>query len=168
MIEIIHKSAILRKSDIKIQNLIELLEEIKKSQKQFIPKWSNLNYWFPEEFLPVLSKAWGFVHSLPENIKYFFLIPLLKTTRYFSFADEKVHKLYKSKYSRKKIKNLLKGNWETAFYKMLREEVFKLYNKICEYEKLKPKQVNFKIKSGIDTLETQLSSSARIHQIYKT
>lgn len=162
IIEIIHKTATLKKSIIKLQNLIELLEEIKKSQKEFIPNWSNLNYWFPKEFLPTLSKAWGFVHSLPEDIKYFFLIPLLNTTKYFSWADETVHKLYKSKYSRKKIENLLSGNWSSKFYRMLRDEVFKLFNKICEYEKLNPKSVNFKIKSGIDTLETQLDEPVNI------
>lgn len=162
IIEVIHKTATLKKSSIKLQNLIELLEAIKNSQKEFIPKWSNLNYWFPEEFLSILSKTWGYVHSLPEDTRYFFLIPLLNTTRYFSWSDETVHKLYKSKYSRKKLENLLKGSWEVKFYRMLRDEVFKLFNKICEYEKLNPKSVNFKIKSGVDTLETQLDESANI------
>lgn len=162
IIEAIHKTAILKKSAVKPQDLIELLEEFKNSQKEFLPRWSNLNYWFPEEFLPVLSKTWGFVHSLPENIKYFFLIPLLKTTRYFSWSDEKVHKLYKSKHSKRKIENLLKGDWKLKFYGMLKNEVFKLYNKICEYEKLNPKSVNFKIKSGVDTLETNLDEPVNI------
>lgn len=162
IIEVIHKTATLKKSAIKFQNLIELLEEIKKSQKQFIPNWSNLSYWFPKEFLPLLSKTWGFVHSLPEDTKYFFLIPLLNTTRYFSWSDETVHKLYKSNYSRKKIENLLKRNWEVKFYGMLKEEVFKLLNKIWEYEKLNPKSVNFEIKSGVDTLETKLKEPVNI------
>ncbi len=161
IIEVIHKTTTLKKS-LKTQDLIELLEEIKKSQKEFIPNWSNLNYWFPKEFLLLLSKAWGFAHSLPEDTKYFFLIPLLNTTRYFSWSDETVHKLYKSKYSRKKVENLLEGNWETRFYRMLRDEVFKLFNKICEYEKLDPKSVNFKIKSGVDTLETRLDEAVNI------
>ncbi len=162
IIEVIHKTATLKRSVIKIQNLIELLEELKKSKKEFIPNWSNLNYWFPKEFLPLLSKAWGFVHSLSEDTKYFLLIPLLNITRYFSWSDETVHKLYKSKYSRKKIENLLKGNWKMKFYRMLRDEVLKLFNKICEYEKLNPKSVNFKIKSGVDTLETHLEESVNI------
>lgn len=162
IIGIIHKTATLKKSIIKLQNLIELLEELKKSKKQFIPNWSNLNYWFPKEFLQILSKAWGYVHSLPEDTKYFFLIPLLKTTRYFSWSDEAVHKLYKSNYSRKKIENLLKENWSTRFYKILKEEVFKLFNKIWEYDKLNPKPVNFKIKSGVDVLGTNLDEPVNI------
>ncbi|MGB9678290.1 MAG: hypothetical protein ACPLZ9_06705, partial [Candidatus Ratteibacteria bacterium] len=162
IIETIHKSATLKKSAIKPRDLIELLEELKKSQKEFIPKWTNLDYWFPQEFLATLSKAWGFVHSLSEDTKHFFLIPLLNTTKYFSWTDEKVHKLYKSKYSRRKIESLLKRNWPTIFYKMLRDEVFRLFNKISEYEKLQPKLVNFKIKSGVDILETQLNEPVNI------
>ncbi len=162
MIDVIHKTATIEKSNIKLQNLIDLLEKLKKSQKQFIPNWSNLHYWFPKKFLPILSKSWGFVLSLPEDIKYFFSIPLLKTTRYFSWSDETIHKLYKSKYSRKKIENLLKGNWEVKFYKMLKEEVFKLFNKICKYEKLAPKPVNYKIRAGVDTLETQIETPVNI------
>ena len=177
MIEIIHKSATLKRSAIKLRDLIELLEELKKSQKEFIPKWTNLDYWFPQEFLATLSKAWGFVHSLSEDTKYFFLIPLLNTTKYFSWTDEKVHKLYKSKYSRRKIESLLKRNWPAIFYKMLKDEVFRLFNKISEYEKLQPKcnlqkippkgekfakSVNFKIKSGVDTLETRLDEPVNI------
>lgn len=162
IIEVIHKTATLRKSNVKLSVLIDLLVEIRKSQKEFIPNWSNLNYWFPEEFIPLLSKAWGFVHSLPEDIKYFFIIPLLNTTRYFSWSDEKVHKLYKSKYSRRKIENLLNENWRNIFYKMLKEEVLKLFNKISEYEKLNPQPVNFKIKSGVDVLETSLDEPVNI------
>lgn len=163
IIEVIHRTATLNKSTIKPRDLIDLLEELKKSKRQFIPNWSNLYYWFPEEFLQILSKSWGFVHSLPEDTKYFFLIPLLNTTRYFSWSDEKVHKLYKSKYSRKKVENLLKDNcWSERFYKMLRDEVFQLFNKICEYNKLNPKQVNFKIRSGVDVLETYLDEPVNI------
>lgn len=162
IIEVIHKTATLKKTTIKLHSLMKLLEEIKNSQRQFIPDWSNLNFWFPTEFLPVLSKTWGFIHSLPEDTKYFFLVPLLNTTRYFSWSDERVHKLYKSRYSRKKIEILLNGNWKMKFYRMLRDEVLKLFNKIWEYDKLQPKLVNFKIKSGIDTLETQLDRPVNI------
>lgn len=156
LIEIIHRTALLNKSTVKFKDLVSLLEEVKNSQKEFVPKWTNLNYWFPEEFLLVLSRSWGFVHSLSEEVKYFFLAPLLKITRYFSWSDEKTHKLYKSSYSKEKVESLLKGNWKGKFYEMLKNEVLKLFNKLCEYEKLGPKPVNFKVKGGVDVLETQL------------
>lgn len=162
IIDVIHKSAIQGRPKLNINELIELIENLKNSNKEFIPQWSNLNYWFPKEFLPTLSKAWGFVHSLRDENKYLLLIPLLKVTKYFSFCDEKVHKLYRSKYSRGKIKNLLGGNWRNVFFKMLKDEIFLLYNKLCEYEQLGPKNVRYKIKSGIDTLTEGLNEKINI------
>lgn len=151
MINVIHDTAIMKKPEI---NILELMKDIKNSKEEFIPEWSNLNYWFPEEFLPVLSKAWGY--------KYILLIPLINVTRYFSYCDEKVHKLYKSKYSRKKIEELLKKNWKSQFYDMLQKEICKLLKKIWEYNTLNPKKVEYKIISGIDSLETKLENDVNI------
>ncbi len=159
MLNIIHDTAIIRNPKI---NLPELICEIKNSQKEFIPKWSNLSYWFPEDFIPILSKTWGFVHSLADETKYVLLIPLIKVTRYLSYSDEKVHKLYKSKYSRNKIKELLKKNWKLQFYNMLEKEIENLLKKVWEYNRLDPKQVGYRIKSGIDTLETRLEDNVNI------
>ena len=159
IINIIHDTAIMKPPKI---NLLSLIKALKNSNKEFLPKWSNLSYWFPEEFISVLSKAWGFVHSLEDESKYVFLIPLIKVTRYFSWSDEKVHKLYKSRYSKKKIENLLKRNWKEEFYKMLEKEICLLLKKIQEYNRLNPKNVRYKIKSGIDTLETKLNKEVNI------
>lgn len=159
IINIIHDTAVMRKPTV---NLPRLMKEIKNSQEEFIPKWSNLDYWFPEDFLPILSKTWGFAHSLTDETKYVLLIPLLKVTRYFSNSDEKVHKLYRSKYSRKKIEELLKKNWKSQFYDMLEKEMCMLLKKIWEYNRLNPKQVKYRIKSGIDTLETKLDNNVNI------
>jgi len=159
IINIIHDTAIMKPPKI---NLLSLIKALKNSNKEFLPKWSNLSYWFPEEFISVLSKAWGFVHSLEDESKYVFLIPLIKVTRYFSWSDEKVHKLYKSRYSKKKIENLLKRNWKEEFYKMLEKEIYLLLKKIQEYNRLNPKDVRYKIKSGIDTLETKLNKEVNI------
>lgn len=159
IINIIHDTAIMKPPKV---NLPELMREIKRCREEFIPKWSNLNYWFPEEFINVLSKTWGFVHSLNDETKYVLLIPLINVTRYFSYGDEKVHKLYKSKYSRKKVEELLKKNWEYYFYSMLEKEIRMLLGKIWEYNRLSPKQVEYKIRSGIDTLETRLDNNVNI------
>jgi hypothetical protein len=157
--EVIHTTAIMKNHKI---NIFKLIKEIKYYENVFIPKWSNLNYWFPEEFISELSKAWGYVHSLPENVKYFLLIPLINVTKYFSYSDEKVHKLYRSKYSKEKIEKLLKGDWKKEFYKMLEKEIVKLLKKIWEYNKLNPKDVDYKIKVGIDVLETNLKNEVNI------
>lgn len=159
IIEVIHRTAIMKPPEINVRNL---LEELKKSKEEFIPKWSNLNYWFPEEFLSVLSKAWGFVHSLDDEVaKYILIIPLLKVTKYFSYADEKIHKLYKSKYAKRKIEDLLKRDWKTLFYEMLEKEVRNLIRKIEEYNRLKPKDVEYELKVT-DTLEERLDEDVNI------
>jgi len=159
IINIIHDTAIIKPPKV---NLLKLIKDLKNSNKEFIPKWSNLSYWFPEEFISVLSKAWGFVHSLEDESKYILLIPLINVTRYFSWGDEKVHKLYKSKYSKRKVENLLKRNWKEKFYKMLEKEICLLLKKIQEYNRLNPKDVSYEIKSGIDTLETKLDKEVNI------
>jgi len=149
ILDVVHDTAVMKVPKV---NLPELLEEIKNSRKEFIPKWSNLNYWFPEEFIPTRSRAWVFAHSLGDATKYVLLIPLINVTKYFSYSDEKVHKLWKSKYSRKKIEMLLKEDWKHQFYIMLEKELRKLLRKVWEYNRLKPKQVDYRIRSGIDTL----------------
>jgi DNA modification methylase len=159
IISIIHDTAVMKNPK---TNLQELMRKIKNSQEEFIPKWSNLNYWFPDEFIHILSRSWGFAHSLTDETKYILLIPLIKVTRYFSYADEKVHKLYKSNYSRKKINELLKKDWKSQFYDMLQKEVYKLLKKVWEYNYLNPKQVNYKIKAGVDTLFTKLEEDVNI------
>jgi hypothetical protein len=159
IISIIHDTAVMKNPK---ANLQELMKEIKNSKEEFIPKWSNLNYWFPDEFIPILSRSWGFAHSLTDETKYILLIPLINVTRYFSYADEKVHKLYKSNYSRKKINELLKKDWKSQFYDMLQKEIYKLLKKVWEYNCLNPKQVNYKIKAGIDTLSAKLEEDVNI------
>lgn len=159
IINVIHDTAIMEIPEVDVSKLIE---ELKHSQEEFIPEWSNLNYWFPEEFIPILSKSWGFLHSLTDKRKYVLLIPLIKVTKYFSYGDEKIHKLYKSKYSIRKIEDLLKKDWKCQFYSMLEMEISKLLKKIWEYNRLNPKQVKYKIKSGIDTLETKLETNVNI------
>ncbi len=159
ILELIHNTATMKNFKV---NLFKLIKEIKNSEIVFIPKWSNLNYWFPEEFISVLSKAWGYVHSLPDSLKYILLIPLINVTKYFSYSDEKVHKLYRSKYSKEKIEKLLKSNWEREFYNMLEKEIIKLQKKIWEYNKLSPKDVDCEVKVGIDALEVELESEVNI------
>lgn len=66
IIETIHKTALIAKPKI---NILEIIENIKQSKEEFIPKWSNLEYWIPEKFLPLISKSWGFFHFLSILIK---------------------------------------------------------------------------------------------------
>jgi DNA modification methylase len=154
LIEVIHNT-IIKKSTFGIAET--LLIDLKNSNKNFIPNWDNLNYWFKEEFLEIISKSWGFVHDLDENVKHIFQIPLIKVSRFFSNSDEDVHKLYSSKKSKLKIDNLLMENWQDIFYKKLEREVLVLQKKLYESQLLNPKNVNFVIKGGVDILSTNLN-----------
>ena len=69
------------------------------------------------------------------------LVPLLKITKYFSYADEKVHKLYKSKYAKAKVEKLLKEDYKELFYSLLEKELENLIQRLKEYENLNPKKV---------------------------
>ena len=48
-------------------NLGQIWSKMVSSKERFIPDWSNLEYWYPKEFLPFLYKVWGYYHSLREG-----------------------------------------------------------------------------------------------------
>ncbi len=161
-LSIIHDTAIMKPPKVFVSDLLYDLTRSKPDE--FVPRWKNLEYWFPEEFLPLLERTWGYVHSLPtyqEQLVWY--IPLIKVTRYFSWADEKVHKLYKSKRSKKKIKDLLESDWKKKFFILLERELSTLLTKLQQYQALKPHDdVNATVKSGIDVMETCLDSEVDV------
>ena len=140
-----------------------LIDKIKAHHQEFIPDWSNLEYWHPVEFISLLSKAWGLYHqTADECTKKLLLIPLLKLTKYFSYADEKVHKLYKSKHAKEKVKRLLKEDYQGQFYGMLERELEKTLQKLSEYQSLKPQKVKGTVRAGVDVLEEDLRDAVNI------
>jgi len=141
----------------------ELIDKIKNYRQEFIPQWSNFEYWHPKEFIPLLSKAWGFYHyDADEYTKKLLLIPLLKATKFFSYADEKIHKLYKSKHAKAKVEQLIKEDYKGLFYSFLEDQFENLKQKLKEYQNLNPEKVNFKIKAGINVLKEDLEEPVNI------
>ena len=160
LLEVFHRVATLEYKPIKVG---QILSQMANSKEEFWPKWSRLNYWFAEEFLPMLTRAWGFYHSLEDGyIKDILIIPLLKVTRYFSYDDIQRQKLSKSPKSNRRIESLKSGDWKVRFYILLRNELNKLLRKIEQYQKLSPKHVKCNVKGGIDTLTTQLEKERDI------
>ncbi len=140
-----------------------LIEKIKSHPQEFLPQWKNLLYWHPEEFLPMLSKAWSFYHfSAEQYSKGLLLVPLLKLTKYFSYTDEKLHKLYKSKHAKEKVERLLKENCHGLFYNLLEKELEKTLQKLAQYQTLSPQKVAYTVKAGVDVLEEDLKEYANI------
>ena len=160
LLETFHSIATLEPEEVDVK---ELLDQMASSNKEFIPDWSKLDYWFPREFLPLLHKVWGFYHSLDdEYLRLLLTIPLLKITRYFSYDDMQRQKLSKSPVSEERMVSLLTCDWKTKFFKMLEEEVWKVINGIAEYWTLSPKQTRAIVKGGVDVLTTNLEEKKDI------
>ncbi len=140
-----------------------LIEKIKSHPQEFLPKWKNLLYWHPEEFLPLLSKAWSFYHfSADQYTKGLLLVPLLKLTKHFSYTDEKLHKLYRSKHAKEKVERLLAQEYQGLFYNLLEKELEKTLQKLAQYQTLRPQKVQSTVQAGVDVLEENLKDPANI------
>lgn len=138
-------------------NVIGIIDELKKCDEKFVPDWSNFNYWFETEFVDMLTKAWGYYHSLDdEYVKLVLTIPLLKVSRQYSFDDMGRMKLSKSPKSKERIMGLLKKDWREKYYSMLEKETKKILKGLRDYQTLKPHDVHYQIRSGIDSLHTNL------------
>ncbi len=130
--------------------------------RPFIPRWSNLYYWHPKDFVRELSKAWGYWHyEIKDFLKPLAAIPLMKLTRYFSYSDEKISKLYKSKRAVEKVNRLLKSDWKSIMLKMYRDEVRRVIRKVEEFQVLNPKRVEGEVKIG-DSLSMRLKKEVDV------
>jgi len=160
LLETLHSVATLEPEEVEVKGL---LHHMVNSNDEFVPEWSKLNYWFPQEFFPLLFKAWGFYHSLDdEYFKLLLTIPLLKTTRYFSFDDMQRQKLSKSPKSEQRINLLLACDWKTKFFEMVDKEVVKMIKGMEEYWTLSPKRTEAIVKGGVDVLNTNLEEDKDI------
>lgn len=155
IIETLHKVATMKPTEIDIG---QVRQQMMASQSEFIPKWDRMGYWFPEEFLPFLYKAWGYYHNLPEgDLKLILTVPLLRTTRSFSYDDQGRLKLTKSAKSKKRIEKIRKTDWQKRFMQTFQNETLKVLRGIQEYNELGPKNVKAVVKGGVDSLTQQLS-----------
>lgn len=131
----------------------KIVSNMKLHKNGFIPDWQNLHYWHDEVFQNLLYRSWGYYHSLEnEDEKKLLLIPLIKTTRYFSYNDEKRQKLSRSPFSKKRIKELKTKDWEKVFFSMVLKNLNQVQDKLIEYESLRPKKVKSFVKGGMDSL----------------
>jgi len=148
LLKYLHSVAIMHPREIDTDTLVRNMAAY---MKPFVPDWSNINYWYPEQFLPMLSKAWGFYHALEDKeMKQIFLIPLLKTTRYFSYNDEKRQKLSRSPLAKNRVNRLEHQDWQQVFITMVLKSVNQILVKLKEYQMLRPEPVDCTIRSGID------------------
>jgi hypothetical protein len=155
LIELFYSAATLKLKDVDLPSLIK---NMTTGTNMFVPDWPNIEYWFPQTFLPFMYKVWGFYHSLEDSyVKTLITIPLLKTTRYFSYDDPQRQKLSKSPYSIKRIEALEKGEWKTRFLSIFEGETLKVLQGLKEYMKLDPKPVSSVVKGGVDALTMKMN-----------
>ncbi len=160
LLELFHEVATSKPVELDIKNVIQ---RMRMSREEFVPKWNRQEYWFHKDFLPLLYKVWGFWHSLDDNYtKLLTVIPLLKVTRYFSYDDLQRQKLSKSPKSMNRIRKLLEEDWENIFFSMLEDETRNIYNRLLQYQSLNPKPVKHVVKGGVDSLKEELSEERDI------
>jgi len=85
------------------------IDSISKCNLKFVPKWGNLDYWYPEDILSALTKIWGYIHNIDENegnIKYILKASALYISRKYSYGEDESPKLFKSKQKTIKMKEL--------------------------------------------------------------
>jgi hypothetical protein len=159
ILEHIHNTTLLRDN---LPRALELVNESKWSDIEFIPQWKNLHYWFCDEFLQTISRTWGFLNQLQTEEKYMLMLPLLKITRHFSNSDEKIHKLYSSKYSKLKIEKLKQRDWLNRFFIKFEDEVRTLHKKLKEFQMLNPVEVDYHIEIGSNISNMRLEEDVDI------
>jgi len=84
-----------------------------KNDTEFTPTWSNIEYWYPAEILEVLKKYWAGQKNLEQDL-YALIIQaaLVRVSKQFSYAEHKTPKLFKSKFKKEFMANLLTKNWK--------------------------------------------------------
>ena len=101
-------------------SLYKLLADMRASNEQFTPAWSNVTYWYAPEILGVLSQYWGFINRTDAGI-YAAIIKsaLLKVSKRFSYTEDRTPKLARSKRKLNAIEALLKENWREQLDEMV-------------------------------------------------
>ena len=132
-------------------------------ERPYMPKWSNLGYWHPREFLEPLSRAWGYYHyAASQRLKPLIAIPLLKVTRYFSYSDERIAKLYRSRRAREKVAGLLRKNYRDLMGRMYLSEARRLVSKIRDFQSRNPRVVEGIVEVGVDSLSKKLERRVKL------
>jgi len=121
--------------------------------KKFVPRWDNLYLWHPREFVDALSRLWGYYHDHPNPL---LAIPLLRITKYFSYAEIEFPKPYRSKVAMERVRELLSSDWRQKMKDMYRQEVERVIKKVKEFQKLCKCTSKGEAKGGVDVLNAEL------------
>jgi len=121
--------------------------------KRFTPRWGELYFWHPKEFVDVLSRLWAYYHDHPNPL---LAVSLLRVTKYFSYAEIEFTKLYKSKVAIERVNELLSSNWRERLKDMYWQEVERVTKKVEEFQRLCKRDSKGEVKGGVDVLNAEL------------
>ena len=103
----------------------------------FRPDWWRALYWYREDVYEELCRLWGYVHSLREGyLKLVLAAALLKVSRRFSYTDDQIPKLYRSRLKARRLGEVLAGNWRKELHRMLRKMAEKVLNAVVELNRI--------------------------------
>ena len=121
----------------------------------FKPKWSKIEDWYSQEFIEILEKMWGIYYENPHPLV---LIALFKVSRKFSFADDQVPKIFRSKRKKREIEELLKNkNYEKVILNFFKKTLKDIYRANMEFRKYY-KGGKYIAKGGIDIVNYDLNT----------
>ncbi|MDI6734711.1 MAG: DNA methyltransferase [bacterium] len=110
------------------------IETIFKTNSKFIPKWENIDYWYPENILFTLTKIWAGIYNIDENeshIKNILKASALYLSRKYSYGEDESPKLFKSKEKIIKIKELI-NKFNEMGEDLMKYELLKKANQYLE------------------------------------
>lgn len=143
--------------------VLNTLSKLRDGKKVSIPQWDNVAYWYPEAFLEELGRVKHSIESVDSpEIKSVLLLAFIKTAKHFSYADENVHKLYRSKKAIEKVADLQKKDWKSLLYEYMHSNVLAILKRLYEYFSENPKEVSHRIRAGIDTMVEELQREVDI------
>jgi len=165
LLEVIAPIKIYQGKDILSKNeLYNNIEKIKAEIEQFIPDYNNIRYWYPDEIFNVISRYWAGTHKLKNNIyKWVIQASLVRISKLFSWAEHRTPKLFKSKFKKKYVENLLKTNWKKELDDKLFSFAHKYFDAVKQLQLLTKDSNNFvKYYAGIDSKSFKLENNKKI------
>ncbi len=156
LLEVLHRVTTLKTPKVQVK---ELVKQMASYPNQWLPKWQNLPYWYPEGLLPFLGRLWGYYQSLDDSpTKWLIVVPLLKLSRLFSYNDLQRQKLSRSPRAEQRVAELMSGDWRERLLSMLADEIYKVLGKLQEYHQILVRcghrvgQVEAIVRAGVDTV----------------
>ncbi len=144
--------------------LAKNIQEIQKEQESFIPEYSNVRYWYSDEVFEVLSRYWAGLHKLDGNIyKWIIQAALVKISKLFSLAEHRTPKLFKSKFKKIFIAELMQTDWKKQLDNKLFQNSYKFYDSVKHFQNI-TKNYNNEVKyyAGVDSAKFKLESKKEL------